>query len=360
MSESEFKADAVESAGGDPSGGNIVHVAFNGGVKGRITFLEENIFRYDVDPKGEFAAYAKPVEEKHAARIQQRPDGSDAYTKPSAAVREQKDRIVILCKDTSIIFEKATAKMQIWMKGRILMEEAESLEIKTDSAVQTLIRHKGEDFYGGGTQNGRFLHTGRKIQIVNESGWMDGGVASPNPFYLTTAGYGVLRNTFAGGSYDFGAKLAGRMNPENLCDPEKIVENAVVTMHKENKFSAYFFLSCAEDKRHTVQELLRGYYHVTGNPMLLPEYGFYEGHLNCYNRDAWSEESGGKAWIVKGSDSHTSQGRTRYESGMATGYRLTENLHSESLNGERPYIATENYPETVDAPYEFSARASSE
>ena len=33
---------------------------------------------------------------------------------------------------------------------------------------------------------------------------MDGGVASPNPFYFTTEGYGVLRNTFADGSYDFG------------------------------------------------------------------------------------------------------------------------------------------------------------
>ena len=56
-----------------------------------------------------------------------------------------------------------------------------------------------------------------------------------------------------------------------------------------------------------VQEILRAYYHVTGNPMLLPAYGFYEGHLNCYNRDAWSEESGDKAWIVKGSASHTSK-----------------------------------------------------
>ena len=48
------------------------------------------------------------------------------------------------------------------------------------------------------------MHTGRKIQIVNESAWMDGGVASPNPFYYTTGGYGVLRNTFSDGLYDFG------------------------------------------------------------------------------------------------------------------------------------------------------------
>ena len=35
---------------------------------------------------------------------------------------------------------------------------------------------------GGGTQNGRFVHTGETINIANESNWTDGGVASPNPF----------------------------------------------------------------------------------------------------------------------------------------------------------------------------------
>ena len=48
---------------------------------------------------------------------------------------------------------------------------------------------------------------------------------------------------------------------------------------------------------------------------------------------------------------------TKYESGMATGYRLSEGQHSESLNGEGPKVAAEHYPENVDAPYEYSARA---
>lgn len=337
MKENEIRLRRVTSAGKDPSQGNIVYLTFDDGIKGKITFLEENIFRYDVDSAGEFADYAKPVDEKHAARIQQRPDDSDAYARPEAAVSEQEGRTAVRCGDTSVIFDTTTAKMQVRVKDRIVMEEAKALSMQEDSTVQTLIRQKDEDFYGGGTQNGRFLHTGKKIQIVNESSWMDGGVASPNPFYFTTAGYGALRNTFAEGIYDFGGEIAAE--------------------HKENRFSAYYFLSGAKDKRHMVQELLQGYYHVTGNPMLLPEYGFYEGHLNCYNRDAWSEESGSKAWIVKGSGPHTGEGRTRYESGMATGYRLTEGLHSESLNGEHPHVATENYPETVDTPYEYSARA---
>ncbi len=329
----------VTSAGLDPVKSNVIRLRFQNGSSGKITFLEENIFRYDVDPEGEFASYAKPADEKHTARIQQWPDDSAAYTKPAAELTEEENEMILRCGSTTLSMEKDTAKLKVCRWGRLVMAEAETLEITKDGAVQTLIRQAGEDFFGGGTQNGRFVHTGRKIQIVNESGWMDGGVASPNPFYFTTAGYGVLRNTFAEGSYDF----------------EK--EDLVVTVHKEPRFGAYYFLSAAEDHRQMVQEILKAYYHVTGNPVLLPEYGFYEGHLNCYNRDAWSEEAGDKAWNVKGSHSHVSAGRTRYESGMATGYRLSDNLHSESLNGERPYASIGNYPETVDTPYEYSARA---
>ena len=58
-------------------------------------------------------------------------------------------------------------------------------------------------YYGGGTQNGRFSHKGEKIKIVNSNNWVDGGVASPNPFYWSTAGYGVVRNTWKPGEYDF-------------------------------------------------------------------------------------------------------------------------------------------------------------
>ncbi len=85
MKENELRLCRVISAEKDSSQRHIVYFCFDGGIKGKITFLEENIFRYDVDPSGEFAAYAKPVDEKHAARIQQRPDDSKAYTRPEAA-----------------------------------------------------------------------------------------------------------------------------------------------------------------------------------------------------------------------------------------------------------------------------------
>lgn len=36
--------------------------------------------------------------------------------------------------------------------------------------------------------------------------------------------------------------------------------------------------------------LLNDFYQLTGNPVLLPKFGFYEGHLNAYNRDYWKED----------------------------------------------------------------------
>ena len=50
----------VTSAAVDSSNKNVVMVTFNDGVKGKITFLEGGIFRYNVDPSGEFSKYAVP------------------------------------------------------------------------------------------------------------------------------------------------------------------------------------------------------------------------------------------------------------------------------------------------------------
>ena len=39
---------------------------------------------------------------------------------------------------------------------------------------------------------------------MNANNWVDGGVASPTPFFWSTAGYGLMWHTFASGRYDFG------------------------------------------------------------------------------------------------------------------------------------------------------------
>jgi hypothetical protein len=72
------------------------------------------------------------------------------------------------------------------------------------ASVQTLRRGDNENFYGGGMQNGYFSHRDTSVNIrLNTRGWSDGATPNPAPFYMSTAGYGVFRNTMAPGKYDF-------------------------------------------------------------------------------------------------------------------------------------------------------------
>ncbi|MCH5599531.1 hypothetical protein [Niabella ginsengisoli] len=43
----------------------------------------------------------------------------------------------------------------------------------------------------------------------------------------------------------------------------------------------------------SVVPLLNDFYQLTGHPVLLPKFAFYQGHLNAYNRDYWKEDSAG-------------------------------------------------------------------
>lgn len=321
--------------------GNIVNITFNDGLKGRITFLEDGIFRYNVDPSGEFSEYARPRSSSHVARIQAFPDDDDThYTLPDATISETDGEYTITAGTTSIIFDKATAKMTVKKGDKVVMSEKEALTVDSTS-YQTLNASEGEDFYGGGTQNGRFVHTGKTISISNTNNWTDGGVASPNPFYWSSNGYGVMRNTFSAGSYEFGSTEEG----------------TVKASHGENEFDAYYFVTDETQNSKIAQDILRDYFQVTGNPVLLPEYGFYLGHLNCYNRDSWSNESGSKRWTIKNGEPATDGNyENRYESGMASGYVIPSTASAETLNGTRPTVNAQNFT-AKDTPEEFSARA---
>lgn len=349
----QFPASTVEAAFNGPlssvksakANDNVVEVSFNNGdVKGKITFLEDGIFRYNVDPSGKFSEYATVNNAADTAKIPQYPDSSDKYSHPKAKVSDENGNIVIAAGKTKITFDKDTAKMTVAYNDNVVMQESAPLSLGTKT-TQSLVKNSGENFYGGGTQNGRFVHTGETIHIANESNWVDGGVASPNPFYYSSNGYGVLRNTFLAGSYDFGNNSA----------------DTVATAHNENEYDAYIFLSDGANAAERVQDLLGEYYHVTGAPVLLPEYAFYEGHLNCYNRDSWSDNSGSKKWEIKGSASATTADEvpiasSYYESGMSTGYVLKDGMSSETLNGTKPTTALDKYP-SVNTDSKYSARA---
>ena len=165
--------------------------------------------------------------------------------------------------------DKKTGLFTIWYGGNIVSQTA-PVEFAAGQSGGYNIRlsmKPDEHFFGGGVQNGRFSHRGERINIVNTNSWTDGGVCSPAPFYWSTAGYGVLCHTFRPGYYDFGNTTKDQ-----------------VTIHHDDDYLDLFFWT-----GDTPVALLDGYYQLTGHPVLLPKFAFYEGHLNAYNRDYWKE-----------------------------------------------------------------------
>ena len=136
------------------------------------------------------------------------------------------------------------------------------------TSTQTLARDSApfpeglsaEYYFGGGMQNGRFSHRDASIQVGVDYNWEDQGHPNSVPFYVSTAGYGVFRNTWAPGAYTFASP--------------------VVTVHNEStRFDAFFVLAAPGD----IKSLLGLYTMLTGPPFLPPIYGMFLGDSDCYH-----------------------------------------------------------------------------
>ena len=113
--------------------------------------------------------------------------------------------------------------------------------------------------------------------------------------------------TFKPGKYDFGASQKG-----------------LVSLSHETDYLDVFFMI-----NDGAVPLLNDFYQLTGNPILLPKFGFYQGHLNAYNRDYWKEDEKGILF----------EDGKRYKESQKDNGGIKE-----SLNGEK-------------GNYQFSARA---
>ncbi|MGH3748757.1 MAG: TIM-barrel domain-containing protein, partial [Micromonosporaceae bacterium] len=147
--------------------------------------------------------------------------------------------------------------------GSRIWSETEPLSWDQHSARQSLKRRAGEQFLGGGMQNGRFSHRGQTVDIARDVNWEDGGHPNASPYYMSSAGYGVLRNTFAPGAYHF--------------------KDPVRTVHREPRFDAYYF---AGDFKTSLDR----YTELTGRPFLPPMYGLEYGDSDCYNRGHYGKD----------------------------------------------------------------------
>lgn len=224
-------------------------------------------------------------------------------------VHETPESISIVTGKMNVQIDKNTSLLSIvdLKKNGIVMEELSPALFEKGKVCLTLKENPQEYFFGGGVQNGRFSHKGKSIAIVNENSWTDGGVASPTPFYWSTNGYGMMWHTFTPGKYDFGADERGK-----------------VKLTHETDYLDVFYMIDGD-----VADLLSDFYQLTGNPVLLPKFGFYQGHLNAYNRDYWKEDEKGILF----------EDGKRYKESQKDNGGIKESLNGEKNN------------------YQFSARA---
>ena len=273
-----------------------------------IDFYGDNIFRLFRDINGGNIRDPRPMPGYPEAQILVDNPRKEVE---SLTVNENGKFYTISTSKIDVTVNKATGMLKVTDRttGNIVFEEAEPVIFKKAKTTLTLRGNNGEYFYGGGVQNGRFSHAGKAIAIENTNSWTDGGVASPAPFFWSSNGYGFMWHTFNKGTYDFGAEEPGK-----------------VTLSHESNYLDVFFMVNSDGIA-----LLNDFYQLTGNPVLMPKFGFYVGHLNAYNRDYWTPSKDNNGML--------------YEDGKRYKESQTDNGGTkESLNGEKNN-------------YQFSARA---
>ena len=280
-----------------------VDVLFANQQRMTIDFYGENIFRVFQDNSG--GIICDPEAKPEAQILVDQP-----RRKVSGLSVDEKDGYITLTTaQVRIELNKQTGLMKVFnpLTGKCVIEEVAPVIFGPKEVTVTLKENPEEYFYGGGVQNGRFSHKGKVIAIENQNSWTDGGVASPAPFYWSTNGYGMMWYTFRKGEYDFGAT-------------EK---NIVKLSHNSSYLDIFYMVNDG------VVSLLNDFYQLTGNPVLLPKFGFYEGHLNAYNRDYWKEDEKGILF----------EDGKRYKESQKDNGGIKESLNGEKNN------------------YQFSARA---
>jgi alpha-glucosidase (family GH31 glycosyl hydrolase) len=244
-----------------------VEILYTDGRKMLVDFYGENIFRLFQDNSG---AEMRAPEAKPKAQIL-----VDNPRKPVSKleVNDGSAQVVISSANTTIYIDKQNALIKVvnQITKATVLEFVKPVLFEADKVNLALKENTNEYFYGGGVQNGRFSHKGKSIAIENQNSWTDGGVASPTPFYWSTAGYGLMWYTFKKGRYDFGSKDKG-----------------LVKLYHETTYLDLFVMVADG-----AVPLLNSFYQLTGNPVLMPKFGFYQGHLNAYNRDYWVPDEKG-------------------------------------------------------------------
>jgi alpha-glucosidase len=218
----------------------------------QVQILRSDLFRIRVGPDGTLTD-----EGSQAAPIVV----DTVYSPANARLDSAADHYAIATGDFVLVINRVPLRFALYRPdGKTLIwRELKPLHLAEDGSYQTLSSSAEERFFGGGQQNGSFEFKGRIMEISYSDGWEEGDRPNPAPFYMSSLGYGVLRNTWSDGRYDFWSN------------------DYLTTMHKEHRFDAYYFVGPS------IAHVLDLYTQLTGRAGLLPRWAFEYGDADCYN-----------------------------------------------------------------------------
>ena len=227
-------------------------LATDSGAIVRVSLLRDDVLRIWAGPKGKLAG----ADDKAAAIVV-----GVAASGLEHSLSEQADHILLRSAALSLRIDRKPLRFTLYRAGEAqpLWRELQPLELGDNASVQTLSSDKAERFFGGGQQNGRFEFKGRQLDVSYSGGWEEGDRPSPAPFLMSSRGWGMLRNTWADGSYDLRQ------------------HDVIALQHNEPRFDAYYFVG------KDVRDVLARYTEWTGRARMLPRWALEYGDADCYN-----------------------------------------------------------------------------
>jgi len=177
-------------------------------AKLRVTFFTDDVFRIWMASNGIFTDPANTKPERDGAPAADIVVKHD-YAGVAPTVLDAGAYYRLNTHRLSLRVYKAPLRFGLYQPDdrTLIWEEVVGPTWDGRETTQVLTRGPHEQFFGGGMQNGRFSHRDATIKVAVDYDWNDGGNPNSVPFYVSTAGYGVLRNTLAPGQYTFGAPV---------------------------------------------------------------------------------------------------------------------------------------------------------
>lgn len=242
------KAATVGNVTGFTRSGNSFDIATDAAPKARVTFHRADIVRIELATNGSFTDPA-------GSDITIRRDfGTTSLTWSDAGSHYRINSSAQVLRVYKSPLRFAAYRTD---NTTLVWQESAALSWTGTQLTQQLSRGTDEQFYGTGLRLGEWALRDKTVPVAIDNRWRENNNASPAPFYMSTNGYGVLRNTWAPGSYTFGG-------PSSFT-------------HNETRFDAFYFTGT------DLKGVLGAYTDVTGKPFLAPIWGFELGNADCWN-----------------------------------------------------------------------------